>query len=178
MLRCFQIMETSTKRVSIFWVTVAVVVVIALVITCRVSWRNVPFDMKRAVAPNPQLLPCGGTPASTVELGYPYVGTSTAEFTTAGAPLFVTARHFAHGLFVPEGHGATAIYVGSTATPPTWDEQRSIVSNTTEEIFVKEGEYGELMLPAGRFWLWSGSGGDIVVVSCIPNGVSDPHPRR
>ena len=86
MLRCFQIMETSTKRVSIFWVTVAVVVVIALVIACRGTWLNVPFDMKRAAAPNPQLLPCGGNPASSVELGYPYVGTSTAEFTTAGDP--------------------------------------------------------------------------------------------
>lgn len=96
----------------------------------------------------------------------------------AGDPLFVMARHFSHGLLVPEGRGVTSIYVGSAATPPTWDQARNIISNTIETINVREGEYVPLAVPAGRYWLWWSSGGDIVVFSCIPNGVSDPRPRQ
>ncbi len=170
--------STAARCIRILRGIIIVVGLAALVAACMVGSPTQPSASAPKPSPTAQPLPCGGNPASSVELGYPYVGTSTAEFTTSGDPLFVTARYFSHGLLVPEGQGLAGIHVGSSATPPTWDRQRSIISNTIETVYVKEGEYGTLTLPAGRYWLWSSSGGDIVVFSCTPDGVSDPRPRR
>lgn len=140
------------------------------------------FILSRAVPPTEpmpkeQLMPCGGNPASFVELGSPYLTNATAEFTTAGGEIYVIARRYEHGILLPDRR-ATAIYVGHYDNPPVWDSPRNKVSNTYEKISVWESDYGSLTLPAGRYWLWSSSGGDVVVYSCEAGGVSDPKPVK
>ena len=74
------------------------------------------------------------------------------------------------------GHGTTAIYLGPADRPPTWDQQRNVVSNTTVQFRVDEKEFSRAELSAGRYWLWSSDGGDVVVVSCSDSGVGDAEP--
>ncbi|HOI97924.1 MAG TPA: hypothetical protein PLA19_05500 [Candidatus Pacearchaeota archaeon] len=129
-------------------------------------------------APTTQLLPCNGVPASQAELGYPYiVNDKTAEFTTSGGEIYVVARSYEHGILLPS-RGGTGIYVGISTELPVWDKQRSTISNVYQGVTALEKDYGTLTLPAGRYWLWSSAGGDIVVYSCQPDGVSDPKPVR
>ena len=128
-------------------------------------------------APTTQLLPCDGNPASQVELGYPHIGGLTAEFTTSGGEIYVVARRYEHGILLPN-RGGTGIYVGVSTELPVWDKQRSTISNVYQEVTALEKGYAALTLPAGRYWLWSSAGGDIVVYSCDPNGVSDPKPVK
>ena len=122
-----------------------------------------------------QLMPCQENPASFVELGSPYLTNPVAEFTTSGGDIYVIARRYEHGILLPNRR-ATAIYVGHYSNPPIWDSPKNIVSNAYEKITVWEKDYGALTLPAGRYWLWSSSGGDIVIYSCEEGGVSDPKP--
>lgn len=122
-----------------------------------------------------QISPCGESPSSAVNLGSPYrLSSLPAEFTTTGGEIFITARRFEHGgIFDPE-QGITAIYIGHAETPPSWDRQRNIVSNTLEELTINEGEYGKVTLPAGRYWLWTTTGGDIQLISCRPKAITNP----
>jgi hypothetical protein len=124
----------------------------------------------------PSTLPCGEASASTAELGSPYRGGPTAEFTTSGGTIFVTARRFEHGGVLDPQQGVTAIYVGRSATRPSWDQQRNTVSNSIATLTVREGDYGKVSVSSGRYWLWTSTGGDILIVSCRRDGVSDPHP--
>jgi len=127
--------------------------------------------------PAEQQMPCGGNPASFVELGSPYLTKSTAEFTTVGGEIYIIARRYEHGILLPE-RGGSGIYVGLLNQLPFWDKQTSKITNVYKEITIKEKDYGTLTLPAGRYWLWSSSGGDIVIYSCEEGGVSDPKPVR
>jgi len=127
--------------------------------------------------PAEQRMPCGGNPASFVELGSPYLTKSTAEFTTVGGEIYVIARRYEHGILLPE-RGGSGIYVGHLNQLPVWDKQTSEIANVYKEITIKEKDYGALTLPAGRYWLWSSSGGDVVIYSCEEGGVSDPKPVR
>lgn len=123
-------------------------------------------------------LPCA--PLSQVELGSPYISTNypTAEFTTSGGKIYIASRRFDHtGLFA-SSKGSTAVYIGLTTNYPTWDSQHSTVSNSIKRMSVPENKYIEFDVPAGRYWLWSSRGGDIVIYSCEENGVSDPKPVR
>ena len=139
------------------------------------------FILSRAVPPAEpmpaeQRMPCDGNPASFVELGSPYLTKSTAEFTTAGGEIYVIAQRYEHaGIFGSFG-GSTAINIGDINILPTYNEKQNIITNATKTISIKEKDYGALTLPAGRYWLWSSSGGDIVVYSCEEGGVSDPKP--
>lgn len=127
--------------------------------------------------PKEQLMPCQGNPASFVELGSPYLTKPVAEFTTAGGEIYVIARRFEHGILLPE-KGGSGIYIGHLNQFPVWNKQTSEITNVYKKIIIKEKDYGALNLPAGRYWLWSSSGGDIVVYSCEEGGVSDPKPVR
>ena len=120
-----------------------------------------------------ETLPC--EPKSQVELGSPYTGGETAEFSTSGSDLYLIARHFHHGGILDLKKYTTGVYVGLLEKKPIWDTRRNIISNVSTEINFSEGYYGMLTLPAGRYWLWSGSG-DIVIYSCEEGGVSDPKP--
>lgn len=120
---------------------------------------------------------CIDAPAISIELGYPHVGGNVAEFTTNGSDLYVTARKFEHGGVMDPQKWLVDVYVGQINKLPIWDQQRDIVSNTTSKITFEEGEYGKFHLNVGRYWLWSG-GNDILIISCDPNGVSDPKPVK
>ncbi|HNR81716.1 MAG TPA: hypothetical protein PKK37_04740 [Candidatus Pacearchaeota archaeon] len=138
------------------------------------------FVLSRAVPPGEpmpkeQLMPCDGNPASFVELGSPYLTNPTAEFATAGGEIYVIARRYEHGILLPN-RGGSGIYIGFLNQPPTWNKQTSEITNIYKEIVIKEKDYGTFDLPAGRYWLWSSSGGDVVVYSCEEGGVSDPKP--
>jgi hypothetical protein len=127
--------------------------------------------------PKEQLMPCGGNPASFVELGSPYLTNPVAEFTTAGGEIYIVARRYEHGILLPE-RGGSGVYIGFLNQLPVWNKQTSKIANAYKEIIIKEKDYGTLILPAGRYWLWSSSGGDIVIYSCEEGGVSDPKPVR
>jgi hypothetical protein len=116
-------------------------------------------------------VPCGDG-VTRVELGSPYLGGPTAEFSAKGGVLFLTARRFQHGGPFDAANGSTAIYMGPADHPPEWDQQRNLVSNTTLQVHVEEREFTHFELPAGRYWLWSSNGGDVVVVSCTEGGLS------
>ncbi|MGI8983192.1 MAG: hypothetical protein ACR2HM_01450 [Acidimicrobiales bacterium] len=115
--------------------------------------------------------PCGEGLAR-VELGFPKWGGPTAEFTTIGGPLYATARRFEHGGPFDPPQGVTLVFVGPADRPPTFDEQRSTVSNVISELMVREKLFTEFELAPDRYWLWNSSGGDIVVVSCETAGVT------
>lgn len=121
--------------------------------------------------------PCGEG-VSRAELGFPYRGGPTALFTTVGGDLVVTARRFEHGgTFDPApGQGVTTVFVGPEDRPPTFDEQRNVVTNSIVELTVWEGQPTSLKLPGGRYWVWSSTGGDLVIASCSEAGVTDPSP--
>ena len=138
------------------------------------------FILSRAVPlsepmPKEQLMPCQGNPASFVELGSPYLTNPVAEFTTSGGDIYVIARRYEHGILLPE-KGGSGIYIGHLNQFPVWNKQTSEITNVYKKIIIKEKDYGALTLPAGRYWLWSSSGGDIVIYSCEEGGVSDPKP--
>lgn len=117
-------------------------------------------------------VPCGDG-VSRVELGSPYLGGPTAEFSAKAGTLYITARRFEHGGPFDPAKGSSAIYVGPADRQPTWDQQRNIVSNFTAQVHVEENDFSPVELAAGRYWLWSSNGGDVVVVSCAEGGVSD-----
>lgn len=117
-------------------------------------------------------VPCGDG-VSRAELGSPYLGGPTAEFTAKEGTLYVTARRFEHGGPFDPAKGSTAIYMGPADRPPAWDQQRNVVANTALQLHVEESDFTHFELPVGRYWLWSSNGGDVVVVSCSEGGVSD-----
>ena len=126
--------------------------------------------------PKEQLMPCGGNPASFVELGLPYLTNPVAEFTTSGGEIYIIARRYEHAGIFGSFRSSTAISVGNIDALPIYDEKRNVITNTIKTMSIKEKDYGALTLPAGRYWLWSSSGGDIVIYSCEEGGVSDPKP--
>jgi hypothetical protein len=140
-----------------------------------------PNEPQSGVQPSPVGMsspPCTGASISQVELGNPLPGYSPpAEFTTSGSEIYITARRFEHQIQSLMGKGVTAIYVGNVATPPTYDVQRNVITNIYKKISVNEGTFGTMSLPQGRYWLWSSSGGDILIVSCLPNEVSNAKPQ-
>jgi len=121
--------------------------------------------------------PCGEGLAR-VELGFPLRGGPTASFTTTGGDLYVTARRFEHGgPFDPApGEGSTLGFFGPQERQPSYDEQRNVVTNVLVETRVLENRFSKFELPAGRYWAWTSNGGDLVVVSCARDGVSDAVP--
>jgi hypothetical protein len=125
----------------------------------------------------PAGMPCGEG-ASRVELGSPHRGGPTAVFTTRGGTLYVTARRFeSGGAFDPgPGRGVTLVFLGPADRPPTLDEQRGVVTNTLVELTVRQDQFMSFDLPAGRYWLWTSTGGDVVVASCTESALSDPAP--
>ena len=166
-------MNKKIKRVLIvvglFFVIVAIIVVVVMLHQLK-QLVTTPLPPKGL-----NVLPC--EPKSQVELGSPYTGGKTAEFSTSGSDLYFIARYFHHGGILDLEKYMAGIYVGPVEKTPSWDTQRNIISNVSMEINFTEGYYGTLTLPAGRYWLWSSSG-DVVVYSCEEGGVSDPKPVR
>jgi hypothetical protein len=117
--------------------------------------------------------PCGSGPAVTVALGDPYRGTRPpAHFQTSGGPLYLTAHGFNHGGVFDPDRASTAFSIGPADTPPSYDTQRGTVTPLAAGLSVKEGSYGRIELPAGRYWLWSSNGGGVEIVSCTPGALT------
>lgn len=141
------------------------------------------MDDSTAPAPNADPTsstpPCLDSPASSADLGSPQrLSGRTARFSTDGSTVYVTARQFEKGgPFDPE-RGLTAVWVGPGEQEPRYDEQSGEVLGATTSIMVPEGEYGELELDPGRYWLWTSTGGDVRALSCEPAGITDPAPAR
>src|SRR5256885_13907995 len=116
--------------------------------------------------------PCQGKPAAEIGLGS--ANELPAQFTTAGGEIFITKR-FEHGDLDPE-RGITRMNIGPVSHIPTYDKRSGSISVSKDatELYVDEMRYGRVTLPPGRYWLWSSNGGDVRVVSCEANGVSDP----
>jgi len=167
-------MNKKIKRILIGGGAIVMVIMIGAAIMGLMALNRLKQITTTPLAPlGLESLPC--EPKSQVELGSPYTGGETAEFSTNGGDLYFIARYFHHGGILDLKKYTTGVYVGLLEKKPIWDTQRNIISNTSIEINFSEGYYGALTLPAGRYWLWSGAG-DIVIYSCEEGGVSDPKP--
>lgn len=134
-----------------------------------------PSEAMSESATTEVLDPCPGGGVDH-QLGSPYRGQEHARFTTVGGRIWVTARHFPEGgMFDPET-GRTRILVGPADTPPVYDAQRGRVDAATAETSVVEGTWSALDLPAGEHWLWSTTGGDVVLRTCAADVITDTVP--
>ena len=176
-------MYKKNKTIIIIIASILSILVAIVLIGFFFADRIFVFFASKFISPSKpvpieQLMPCGGFPVETIELGSPYLTNPTAEFTTTGGFIYVVARRFEHAGIFGSLRGSTAIYTGLANNPPSWDSQKNIVSNIYQQISVLEKDYGRLDLPAGRYWLWSSSGGDIVLYSCQEGILSDPKPVK
>jgi hypothetical protein len=122
--------------------------------------------------------PCPDGDGTALDLGDPYRGQEAAEFDTDGGRVWVTARAFPSGGMFDPDVGRTRISVGPASTAPVYDEQAGRVLGPEAEVDVVEATWSALDLPAGRWWLWSSTGGDVRVRSCTDGGVADAVPAR
>ncbi len=90
--------------------------------------------------------PCGETGVARVELGHVSIDRS-AEFTTKGGALFVTATNVPHGILQFEGPGLTRVYIGLADRPPEWNELSSQLSNVLLTLKVVEDDFAKFELP-------------------------------
>ena len=114
--------------------------------------------------------------AERVELGRPGQSGPPAEFTTSGANLYVSARGFLHGGPLDPRISITMVSVGPADKPPTWDQQRNLITNLQEQVEVREGQLSLLRLPAGRYWLWTSNTVSITLESCQAGNISAVRP--
>ena len=168
-------MNKKLKRILIVIGIVIAVIMVGAAIAIFMMLKELKGVVTSWSPSGMDALPCD--PRSQVELGSPYqINGQVAEFTTSGNKLYITARRFPHSGFSGSSPGSTAIFMGDSSALPEYDSQRDITTNTVKTISLSETKYAEFELPAGRYWLWSSSGGDIVIYSCEEGGVSDPKP--
>jgi len=170
-------MNKKIKRVLTIIGLIFIIVIIGIAIAMFMMFKELKGVVTSWSPSGLDALPC--EPKSQVELGSPYrINGQVAEFTTNGGKLYITAKRFPHSGFSGSSLGSTAIFMGNSSALPEYDSQRDITTNTVKNISLSETKYVEFELPAGRYWLWSSSGGDIVIYSCEEGGVSDPKPVR
>jgi hypothetical protein len=123
--------------------------------------------------------PCDG--ATRVELGKPRRGGAMALFTTSGGAIHLTVDDLnSDGIL--ESSTSTAVDIGPAGTLPTYDAHRGTVRPVTVDATVREGEFTEIRLDGGRYWLWSSNGGTVRAATCPPTKLSavtpggDPEP--
>lgn len=140
---------------------------LVIVLTVGYVIRKGVHDLTHLPEPADERPACG-TNVTQIALGSPYDGQTnrTAYFATDGSDLYVSARHFEHGGYLDPKIGVTRISIGDAAATPIFNEQTGQVENTKLELTVHEGKHKKAQLPAGRYWLWSSTGGDIVMESC------------
>lgn len=125
-----------------------------------------------AAGPSEAPDPCPDT--ATVDLGRPVRTGAFAEFTLAGPDrVWVTATGFEKGGIFDPDVGSTAVYVGTMDQPPTYDEQRSAVSDTVVDTRVVEDTWTALDLEADRHWLWTSNSAVIALKTCDGPPVTD-----
>jgi len=178
------IKQNKIKRISIIIVLIIIAVFFIIKVMPAIFFAGLSAYVDYQKSQNQKLLDKNGVktlpcePASSVELGSPsFLNGKNAEFTTAGGTIYVKPRIFSGGGWMPPPTTAV-IFVGYAATPPIYDAITGTTTNVLRRIEFNNTDYGILDLLAGRYWLWSGEGGDIVLYSCEEGGVSDPKPVR
>jgi hypothetical protein len=176
--------RNKIKRISIIIVSIIIAVFFIIKVMPAIFFAGLSAYVDYQKSQNQKLLDKNGVktlpcePASSVELGSPsFLNGKTAEFTTAGGTIYVKPRIFSGGGWIPPFSSAE-IFVGYAATPPIYDAITGITTNVLKRLEFNKTDYGILDLPADRYWLWSGEGGDIILYSCEEGGVSDPKPVR
>ncbi len=124
--------------------------------------------------PEPVTPPCAGAPPLLAALGSPS-GSQPAWFHTDGSPLYITARRFEHGGIFDPDVGQTAIYLGPAEVTPQL-LPNGYVRGATHSLSVREKTYGMIQLAAGSYWLTSSQGGDVLVIACSPNALTQVTP--
>lgn len=124
--------------------------------------------------PSPVSPPCADSPPSSATLGSPS-GNQPARFHTDGSVLYVTARRFEHGGIFDPDVGQTAIYFGPAEVTPKL-ESNGYVRGATHSLSARERTYSMIRLPAGSYWLVSSQGGDILVIACSPEAITQVMP--
>jgi len=122
--------------------------------------------------------PCGDQGVSRVDLGTPWYNpldryqdlSSYAEFTTNGGPLYLTATGFAHSADRDSDLAQTTISMGLGV--PRRHINELPIWNIIEQVDLLEGDFIEIRLDPGTYWLLSESPADIAIVSCQEGGVS------
>jgi len=170
-------MNKKIKRVLIIIGSTLIIVAIGMAIAIFIMFKELKEVVTSWSSPGMDALPCEAK--SEVELGSPYrINGQVAEFTTSGGKLYITAKRFPHSGFSGSWDQITALNFGVVDNLPEVDMQRGVVTNTMISTYLTEKKYVEVELPAGRYWILSGLGGDVVVYSCEAGGVSDPKPVR
>ncbi len=105
-------MNKKLKRILIVVGLVVAAVAVGAVIVALMALNQLKEIVTAPPAPmGLDTLPC--EPKSQVELGSPYTGGETAEFSTNGSDLYFIARYFHHGGILDLKKYTAGIYVGS-----------------------------------------------------------------
>lgn len=176
------IKQNKIKKILIILASIVIAIFFVIKILPMVFFAGLGAYVDYQKAQNQKLLDKNGVetlpcePASSVELGSPsFLNGKTAEFTTIGGKIYVKPRIFSGGGWMPPLTTAV-VFIGHAATPPVYDAITGTTTNVLKRLEFNNTDYGILDLPAERYWLWSGEGGDIVIYSCEEGGVSDPKP--
>jgi hypothetical protein len=166
------------KIVKIVLIIVGIIIVIGALVIGGMFFVLGQMFGSGAPASKIPVIPCEQNTSTTITLGSPRFGKVPAEFTTTGGVIYVTAHSFNPGcaVFLDQVFGSICpvdIDVGDVSVPPTWDSYGSIVPHTIARIQFKDGYFGTIDLPAGRYWLWEIGGDDIDLTSCSVNGVKE-----
>ncbi len=116
--------------------------------------------------------PCAHPAVTTPDLRS-HLETKPATFTTDGSGLYLLVTDFEHGGIFDSKVGSSAAYFGLTTAPPSWDRQRSIVSNVVLQVSATENVPLRIELPAGHYWIWISRFVDVQLIGCTPNALTD-----
>lgn len=124
-----------------------------------------------------QTVPCKGKPLTKIEFGRLYgVNHPSAEFTTTGGDIYIVARNTERSGVFDLGN-STDISIGFADQQPKWNDPADVKAKTIINISAIKDKFNKVSLTQGRYWFWTSRGADIDLISCNPNGVSDPLPR-
>lgn len=163
--------QPKKKKHWLLWilVTVGIIVCITASLVGFITYKVVHDLLSITIKPQTDEIPPCGASATRVSLGAPSPIAPTpkvAYFTTDGSDIFFNASGFLHGgIFDPE-IGTTSLSIGDAAALPTYDEQRSQISNTKLSFYVQEGKHKKVSLAAGNYWLLTSNTVTITVASC------------
>ncbi len=116
----------------------------------------------------PERPTCPG-PRTTVDLGVPIGLSRISLFTTKGGVVhFEVSGINQGGIF---DMNRTVLTVGPAWDRPTYPDQ-GLDGTVWTRVRVNDRSYGSVLLPAGTYWVGSGSGGHVQVTSCLPGGVT------
>ncbi len=103
-------MNKKLKRVLIIIGLILIIAIIGMAIAMFILFKEFKGVVTSWSPAGLDSLPC--EPKSQVELGSPYTGGKTAEFSTSGSDLYFIARYFHHGGILDLEKYMAGIYVG------------------------------------------------------------------